>query len=258
MKTTDGEISVSATSALNSEPAVTAEAKGDSRPAQRARRWRRARWFALVVLFSLTIWIVIDLYAPVKNDIRRFDPDEVARLDTAMWRSYYSRQRVRLFLQLSELLRTQYGLPFWRSNLVSFYAARAAFVFKDGKSRADYERALPSLERFFAEIRDASSVPFDAPSVARLELEWWIAHRERERRQPGELEAALADTAAVMYNLPAERMREHARLRAEAMAIRDRRAAEGGVTAEDWQRIEALLLESWRSLHGAVNPPAGS
>jgi hypothetical protein len=29
-----------------------------------------------------------------------FDPDEVARLETAMWRSYYDRRRLPLFGQL--------------------------------------------------------------------------------------------------------------------------------------------------------------
>ena len=46
---------------------------------------------------------------------------------------------------------------------------------------------------------------------------------------------------------------EHAALRAEAMLIRDDRAEQGGVTEEDWQRIDGLLRRSWRSLYRAVN-----
>jgi hypothetical protein len=46
---------------------------------------------------------------------------------------------------------------------------------------------------------------------------------------------------------------EHARLRAEAMEIRDTKAEQGGVTEEDWERIDELLHQSWRSLHAAVN-----
>ena len=206
--------------------------------------------FALIVLLT---WISIDLYQLRTTDIRRFDPNEVARLDTAMWRSYYERERLRLFLQLGELLRTQYHLPFWKSIAVAYHAARAAFVFKDGSSRAEYERALPNLINFYQMIRDASNTPFDVNEVARCELEWWIVHRERHRRPAGALEHALAETAAAMYRLPAERMMEHARLRATAMQIRDREADEGGVTEEDWRQIEKLLHESWRSLHTTVN-----
>jgi hypothetical protein len=38
------------------------------------------------------------------------------------------------------------------------------------------------------------------------------------------------------------------------MGIRDARAEQGGVTEEDWKRIDELLHQSWRSLHAAVNP----
>ncbi len=33
----------------------------------------------------------------------------------------------------------------------------------------------------------------------------------------------------------------------------DTRADTGGVTEDDWARIDELLHASWRSLHGAVN-----
>src|SRR6266550_631972 len=106
----------------------------------------------LVIVAVLSVWIAIDLNRGSKVDIRAFDADEVARLDTAMWRSYYSRKRLKLFGQLGELLESQFHFPFWRRQLVAFYAAKAAFVFKDGKIREDYEKALPNLEKFYAQI----------------------------------------------------------------------------------------------------------
>jgi hypothetical protein len=45
---------------------------------------------------------------------------------------------------------------------------------------------------------------------------------------------------------------DHARLRAEAMTIRDNRAESGVATQQDWAKIETLLHESWRSLKEAV------
>src|SRR5258708_33865337 len=81
-----------------------------------------------------------------------------------MWRSYYEKQRLRLFNQLSELLRTQYHMPLVRSNATAYYAANAAFVFKQGKQRADYEKALPDLVKFYRAIRQMSDIPFDCRS----------------------------------------------------------------------------------------------
>ena len=52
--------------------------------------------------------------------------------------------------------------------------------------------------------------------------------------------------------MPADRLMEHGRLRAEAMTIRDTKAETGGVTEADWTQINELLRESWRSLAKAV------
>ncbi|HYO63871.1 MAG TPA: hypothetical protein VER08_09590 [Pyrinomonadaceae bacterium] len=227
-----------------------ARASADSPPRGRRKRL----WLAgAVALVALLAWLAFDLFAPRRTRLSDFDPDEVARLETAMWRSYYERRRLALFTQLSELLRTQYRLPLVRSHAVAFRAARAAFVFKDGRGRADYERALPDLVEFYEKIREVSDVPFDVSRAARLELEWWIIHRERQRHAPGDLERALAELPAELYRVPAERLAEHARLRAEAMSIRDTKAEAGGVTEDDWRRIDELLHASWKSLWRTVN-----
>jgi len=205
-----------------------------------------------LLLVLLIGGVVLDLYYPRTTKMREFDPDEVARLETAMWRSYYEKEQVRLFNQLTELLRTQYHMPLVRSNQVAYYAANAAFVFKNGRERQDYEKALPDLIKFYAEIRKLSDIPFDVDQVARLELEWWIIHRQRTEHKPGDLEKALAELQAEIYRVPLERMIEHGRLRAEAMTIRDTKAEAGGVSEADWARINELLKESWRSLAKAV------
>ena len=71
-----------------------------------------------------------------------------------------------------------------RSNVVAYRAAHAAFVFKDGHERAEYERALPDLVEFYTALRGVSDTPFDVDEAARRELEWWIVHRERDRHAP--------------------------------------------------------------------------
>src|SRR5437016_12060280 len=112
-----------------------------------------------LILALVICGVLYDLYYPRTARMREFDPDEVARLETAMWRSYYEKERVRLFNELSELLRTQYHMPLIRSNQVAYYAANAAFVFKDGKERSDYEKALPDLVKFYQSIREMSDLP---------------------------------------------------------------------------------------------------
>jgi hypothetical protein len=219
----------------------------------RTRRVRKIVIRVLALILALVICgVLYDLFYPRTIQMRKFDPDEVARLETAMWRSYYEKHRARLFNEMSELLRSQYHMPLVRSNLVAYYAARAAFVFKDGHERSDYEKALPDLIKFYSAVRRMSDIPFDVNRAARLELEWWIIHRQRAQHAPGDLDRALAELQAEIYHVPIDRLMEHARLRAEAMTIRDTKAEQGGVTEADWAKINELLKESWRSLAKAV------
>jgi hypothetical protein len=198
-------------------------------------------------------WAAAELARPRRTDIRVFDPDEVARLETAMWRSYYDRRRLPLFGQLVSLLQGQFHLQPLRAVAMAGLAARAAAVFQVGSSHDDYRRALPYLERYYAGIRTVSEVPFDPRRAAALELEWWIVHREVEDHPPGDLEHALAELAAELYQVPAERLWTHAARRAEAMTIRDRTSRrEVGVLDDDWDRIEAVLWVAWKALADEV------
>ncbi len=106
--------------------------------------------------------------------------------------------------------------------------------------------------KFYGAIRQLSDIPFDVDRTARLELEWWIIHRQRAQHSPRDLEKALAELQAEIYRVPVHRLMEHGRLRAEAMTIRDTKAEAGGVTEEDWNQINELLRQSWRSLASAV------
>jgi len=213
---------------------------------------RRSSWIAIVLVGAVLVYIGVDLWGPRHTSLRSFDPATVARLETDMWRAYYDRRDGRVFRGMVELLRTQYHLPLLRAHLVAYDAARAAFVFKKGRARAEYERALPNLDRYYEAIRAVGDTPFDPQRAARLELEWWIVHRQREEHPPEDLVNALAALQAEIYAQPAAAFQEHARLRAEAMTIRDSHAAAGGVSNDDWRLIGALLNDSWSDLSHAV------
>src|SRR6266481_2424195 len=95
---------------------------------ERSRRTRKIVVRVIVLVLALLICgVLYDLYFPRTTHMREFDPDEVARLETAMWRSYYDKQRLQLFNQLAELLRSQYGMSQLKSNQVAYYGANAAF-----------------------------------------------------------------------------------------------------------------------------------
>jgi hypothetical protein len=207
-----------------------------------------------LIFVALVIWVGYDLAGPRKSDIRSFDAQQVARLDNAMWRAYYDRRPLPMFNELAELLRRQFHFPLLRSYLAAAYAAKAAFVFKDGKDRGDYERALPDLIRYYQAIRKISVTPFDPVRTAQLELEWWIVHRQRAQHRGGDLERALDEAAAALYQVPEETLVDYGRARATAMDLRDARAERGKVSEQDWQQIGGLLESAWGALWQAVQP----
>src|SRR6266481_816479 len=93
---------------------------------------RRGKKKIIIRVLALILALLVggalyDLYYPRTTQMREFNPDEVARLETAMWRSYYEKQRLQLFNQLAELLRSQYGMSQLKSNQVAYCGANAAF-----------------------------------------------------------------------------------------------------------------------------------
>jgi len=209
------------------------------------------KWW-LIPPALLVLWMGVDMAVPSSSSLIRFDGHEVGRLETEMWRSYYAHQPARLYWQLLDLLRRQYGLPFWRACLGAYHAAHAAVVFQRGHNRAEYDLALGDLVSYYSIIRRSSDIPFPVEETARLELEWWIVHRERARQTPGDLERSLASLQAAIYQRPESLFQEHAKARADAMLLRDAAAESGAISEQDWKRIGGLLDRSWVSLQAAV------
>jgi hypothetical protein len=157
---------------------------------------------------------------------------------------------LKLFWQTAELVRKQVKAPFWRSFIIAYHAAKGAFIFKDGKNRVDYNKALPDLEAFYGAINDLTIKPFFVKKAAQLELEWWIIRRYREQHPPEEWADLQAKVAGEIYHLPFEKFKEYGRLRTEAMFFRDQKGDK--MTEADWNQVETMLNRSWRTLSQAL------
>src|SRR5687768_8616642 len=80
---------------------------------------------------------------PRHADLRGFEPAEIARLETAMWRDYYEKRYPALFNHLYELSRTQFGFSPLDSFRIALAAAQAAKAFQPTRSREAANAALP-------------------------------------------------------------------------------------------------------------------
>jgi hypothetical protein len=191
--------------------------------------------------------VVLGVYAaaPRNADLRKFDPADVARLETAMWRDYYAKHYLMLFYHLYESSRTFDFSPLARFR-IALAAAQAARAFQPTRSRSEAERAIPFLIAYYGLLREAAPVAIDPRELASRELDWWQARRESVA--PRDYGITIAQVAALTYG---ERQDGPALLafgidRAEAMSYRD--AHGQTITEQDWLKIEAQLRNAYQQL----------
>jgi hypothetical protein len=182
-----------------------------------------------------------------------FDPDELARLETRMWKAYYRRQPARLFVELVEALHAQARVSWPRTIGASLLLTRAAAGF--ARSTGDYERFAPDIGRAYRMLGLPDHV--DAEAVARHELRWWVVRRELGLDSGAIAGDTITDLYVAIYGVPRERVAEAARLRGLAAEVRDRGATadpEGprGSGRDYWPEVARLLRDSYRSLHSGL------
>jgi hypothetical protein len=196
----------------------------------------------LAVLVATLVWLENVMSKP---DMMGFHAQEMGRLESAMWRSYYDGRWVQLACQTMEGACGQYGLSWWDGSRASLHAARAALFFR--KNTED-PRCLPELEQYYAIISKATGQHFDVRAAAALELIWW-----KERRlllPPQDYAGSIAKLTGLVYGVPEEKVLAAAVMRAEAMAYRDDRG--GKMTDADWQEIARQLVLAYASFKEAV------
>lgn len=185
---------------------------------------------------------------------RDFDPDELARLETRMWKAYYRRQPLRLFVLLVRALRAQAQVSWPRALRASLLLTRAAAGF--ARATGDYERYAPDIGRGYRTLGLPDHV--DVEAVARHELRWWVVRREIGLAAGQAAGDSITDLYAALYDVPRESVAEAGRLRGLAAEVRDRGASddpEGPRAAGSayWPEVARLLRDSYRSLRSALD-----
>jgi hypothetical protein len=210
--------------------------------AGRRRRWP---WIVAGVVAAVLAYAAVPRHA----DLTRFDPAEMARLETLAWRHYYEKRYLPLFTDLYEMSRREQGYSPLDSLRLAVAAARAAKAFQPSASRAEAEVAIPYLVDYFRILARAAPVQVDVEDAARTELAWWQARREAV--PPEQYGAIIARVTTLLYGADGEDVRRSAVIRAKAMDYRD---AHGASTTEaEWSEIEDQLGLAYRLLKKAVS-----
>lgn len=193
---------------------------------------------------------------------RSFDPHRLGRLETAAWVAYYRRQWVTVLTSSVGLVRAGFGMDWGRTLRGAWFVLRANQVWAPFPDN-DPEGARRYMERFYRLVANGSGNPVDTVEAARLEVDWWRAHREAQHGEGAGTvgdgsHAALVDAVArlyaFVYDVAVDEVRPAAAHRAAAMVVSDRWVTAGcdpdsALIAEE----RALLVRSYAALLAAVH-----
>ena len=210
-----------------------------------------ARILLRIFLFLVLLALIGAGYVlwPRQGNLRDFDSDAVARLETGMWRDYYAHDYKSLARRLYSLYRDEYHFSPGDSAQLAYQSGKAAQLFQPTASRAEAQVALPCLVTYYTLLRDRSGESFDAEKAARLELDWW--QLRRENATPEQYGNVVAQVAAELFKTDNEHIQKSSQLRAAMMHYRDERR-NGQMQPADWEHIEQNLIEAYRELKTGV------
>jgi hypothetical protein len=193
--------------------------------------------------------------------LRSFDPGRIADLEYRAWVGYYRRQWLQVLAAAVGLVHAGFGMD-WRRTLHGAWLVLRANQFWAPASGNDPAGARRCMRRFYALVRLTYGEPQDPAEAARLEVDWWRAHRERQRGavpgRAGEAGDGLVDAVtrlyAFLYREPEPEVRPAAAHRAHAMGISDQWVAEGRHPDSPLLALEhAALVRSYAALLAAVH-----
>jgi hypothetical protein len=188
--------------------------------------------------------------------MRAFDPVKLGTYEATVWVAYYRRQWGAFLRAAIGLVRTGFGMSWTRTLTGAWLVLRANQLWAPYPEN-DPEGARTAMRRFYELVVEAHGESFDVREAARLEVEWWRAHRYLQRDNPDagldKLVEALAALYAHVYTVPVGSVRSAAQHRAQAMRISDAWVAAGCDPASpDIAAERDELIQGYRILRKAV------
>lgn len=181
-----------------------------------------------------------------------FNPYKVAYYEKSGWKAYYDRDWVRAFKLMVALNREEFHMPFFTAVSAALDIVRASIAFAPVDN--DVPKATEYLRRFYEKARRTSGLKADAATLARLEMDYWVVHRnlaiERKRDPALENIAPMVDSLinlhTALFGISGEAARRSAELRAQAAQAVDRITGRYSTDVEnDWQQVESYLQKAY-------------
>jgi len=192
------------------------------------------------------------------SKLRSFDPNRIADLEYQAWVGYYLRRWPQVLIASVRLVRSGFGMDWVRTLHGAWLVLRANQLWAP-VPRNDPEGARRCMRRFYALVRLSYGHPADPAEAAKLEVDWWRAHRQNQysadsRGAGDELVDSVTRLYSYLYREPEEAVRPAAVHRARAMDLSDQWVAEGSDPDSSLLPLEhAALVRSYAALLAAVH-----
>jgi hypothetical protein len=201
--------------------------------------------------------------AGAPSRLRTFDPVRLADLEYQAWVGYYQRRWPRVLLASVGLVRTGFGLSWYRTVWGAWLVLRANQLWAPYPDH-DAQRAQACMRRFYTLVSLAYGEPADPARAAELEVDWWRVHREGQHgdgphgidaTEPAEeLVQSLTRLYSYLYGQPESALRPAAVHRARAMDLSDEWVRRGRQPDSGLLPLEhAALVRSYAALLAAVH-----
>ena len=173
-----------------------------------------------------------------------------------MWIAYYRREWMRFVCTAVFGIHHVFGLP-WLATIRASWLLLRATQFWAPCPDNDPAAARRAMERFYRLLKQHRDEPFEPAEAARLEVEWWRAHRAYQYSNATSDGRALVDALAALYayafGVPETVVRIAAEQRAVAMRYCDQWVRAGcDLESSLIAQKRAALVRSYASLAAAV------
>lgn len=188
------------------------------------------------------------------------NPDIVAYYEKEGWRAYYDRKWVRAFWLLVKLNREAFRMSRFTAYTAAIDTVRASIAFAPLEGN-DIPKAQDYMTRFYEKARRTLDIPVDAQTLAALEIDYWIVHRElavrrKLNREDDDIEPmvnSLNALHAALFDSSLEAMRSSAEWRALAAKTVDRITGNySNNLDEDWRLVEEYLQKAYWAVKDEV------
>jgi hypothetical protein len=187
----------------------------------------------------------------------RFNPERVAYFEKAGWEAYYARAWLRCLWLLIQLNREMFRMSWWVAIQAALDTVRASMAFAPADN--DVPKATAHLAAFYAKARHSVGLKPDAETLAVLEMDYWVVHRQlaiTRQKEPTidnsePMVQSLTRLHAAIFDQPSELMRPSAQLRTQAAVAVDRITGNYSTdVAADWCEVELKLQQAYRAAQG--------